>query len=57
MADTVIRCPAGRVFELVEALIEAGAANVNVRALDYVFEPANPLADRLFRRLDQGGRV
>ncbi len=57
MADTVIRCPAGRVFELVEALIEAGAANVNVRALDYVFEPANPLADRLLRRLEQGGRV
>ncbi|NNM72160.1 ATP phosphoribosyltransferase [Enterovirga aerilata] len=50
-AETVLRCPSGQVFDVVEALMAAGAANVTVRTLDYVFEPANPLADRLFARL------
>ncbi len=50
-ADTVLRCPAERVFGLVEALMAAGAANVTVRTLDYVFDQANPLAEKLFGRL------
>ena len=49
--DVVLRCPAAKVFPLVEALMLAGASDVTVRALDYVFERANPLADRLFGRL------
>lgn len=49
--DLAWRCPAGRVFGFVESLMAAGAENVTVRALDYVFEKANPLAERLFGRL------
>ncbi|MGA0595338.1 ATP phosphoribosyltransferase [Enterovirga sp. CN4-39] len=49
--EVVIRCPAAKVFPFVEALMQAGASDVTVRALDYVFEQANPLADRLFGRL------
>ncbi len=49
--DVVLRCPAAKVFPLVEALMLAGASDVTVQALDYVFEQANPLADRLFGRL------
>lgn len=53
-AEIGLRCPAERVFELVEALMGSGAENVTVRALDYVFEQANPLAERLFGRLAAG---
>jgi hypothetical protein len=54
--DTVLRCPADRVFGLVEALMAAGATNVTVRTLDYVFDQANPLAEKLFGRLAGQGR-
>jgi hypothetical protein len=39
------------VFELVEALMAAGAARATVTAHDYVFEQSDPLAERLFSRL------
>lgn len=49
--EVVLHCPNAQVFDLVDAIIDAGAANVTVRALDYVFEGANSFADRLFGRL------
>lgn len=49
--DVTLRCPVKHVFGLVDALLAAGARDVTVRTLDYVFRPANPLADRLFARL------
>jgi ATP phosphoribosyltransferase len=47
----VLHCPAGRVFDLVEALIGLGAQDVTVRAVDYVFRKTNPLVEHLFARL------
>ena len=49
--ELVLHCPAGRVFEVVDALLARGAQDVTVRTLDYVFSPANPLSERLFKRL------
>ncbi|HVL72746.1 MAG TPA: ATP phosphoribosyltransferase [Beijerinckiaceae bacterium] len=49
--ELVLRCPAGQVFGLVEALLAAGAGDVTVRALDYVFRTSDPLSQRLFARL------
>jgi ATP phosphoribosyltransferase len=49
--ELVLRCPKSHVFALVEALIAAGARDVTVGSVDYVFRPGNPLADRLFARL------
>ena len=42
--EIVLRCPKERVFALVEALVAAGARDVTVGAVDYVFRPGNPLA-------------
>ena len=53
--EFVLHCPTGRAFELAAALVEGGAQDVTVRALDYIFRTANPLADRLFARI--GHRV
>jgi ATP phosphoribosyltransferase len=49
--ELVLRCAKDRVFAVVDALVAAGAAEVTVGAVDYVFRPGNPLADRLFARL------
>lgn len=49
--ELVLRCPAARMFEVVEALLRLGAEDVSARTLDYVFQPANPLGERLFKRL------
>jgi ATP phosphoribosyltransferase len=49
--ELVLRCPTERVFAVVEALVAAGARDVTVGAVDYVFRPGNPLPDRLFARL------
>lgn len=49
--EAVMRAPAAAVFGLVEALIAAGAPEVSVRAVDYVFRPTNPLIQRLERRI------
>lgn len=49
--ELVLHCPTGRAFELAAALVEGGAQDVTVRALDYIFRTANPLADRLFARI------
>ncbi len=54
-SELVIRCPRGTVFGLVDALVGAGARDVTVRALDYAFDTANPLLDRLLRRLGDPG--
>ncbi|HKG77296.1 MAG TPA: ATP phosphoribosyltransferase [Beijerinckiaceae bacterium] len=50
--EIVLRCRADAVFDLVDALLAAGARDVTVRALAYVFQTANPLTDRLSKRLD-----
>ena len=49
--EFVLHCPAARVFEVVDELLRQGAEDVTVRTLDYVFSPANPLSERLFKRL------
>ena len=49
--ELVLRCPAETVFGLIDALLAAGARDVTVRALAYVFRTANPLTERLFNRL------
>jgi ATP phosphoribosyltransferase len=49
--EAVLHVPAERVFDIVEALLGAGAKDVTVRTLDYVFRPSNGLAERLFARL------
>jgi ATP phosphoribosyltransferase len=49
--EFVLHCPAAEVFGVVDVLLDAGARDVTVRTLDYVFRPANPLAERLFTRL------
>ena len=49
--ELVLRCPKERVLAFVEALVAAGARDVTVGAVDYVFRPGNPLPDRLFARL------
>jgi len=46
-----LRCPRAQAFALVDALMEAGAADVTVRAPDYVFKPGNALHDRLIGRI------
>jgi ATP phosphoribosyltransferase len=51
VAEAVLHVPAERVFEVVEALLGAGARDVTVRTLDYVFRPSNGLAERLLARL------
>ena len=47
----VVHVRSERVFEVVDALLAAGAGEVTVRALDYVFRTSNPLSERLFARL------
>ena len=49
--EAVLRCPAGAVFALADALVAAGGRGVTVRRVDYAFEAGNPLADRLLARL------
>lgn len=46
-----LHCPRKGVFALVEALTAAGADDVTVRALDYVFRRSNPLIEKLLARL------
>jgi ATP phosphoribosyltransferase len=46
-----IHCPRGAVFALVDDLSAAGATDVTVRALDYVFRQDNPLLEKLLRRI------
>ena len=49
--DVTLHVPANTVFGMVDALLAAGARDVAVRTLDYVFRPKNPLTERLFARL------
>ena len=49
--EAVLHCRAAQVFELVAALQSLGAHDVTVRTVDYLFRAANPLTDRLMRRL------
>lgn len=48
---TIIHCPAGKVGALSDRLIGLGAKAVTVSALQYVFQAANPLYERLAARL------
>ena len=52
-SELVLHCPAGSVFDLVDALLANGAQDITVRQLDYVFRTADPLGERLLRRLDR----
>ncbi len=49
--EIVLHCPVDAVFDLADALVQAGAGSVNVRRNDYAFTPDNPLMDRLLSRL------
>lgn len=49
--EIVLRCPESAVFDLAEALVQAGARAVSVRRIDYAFAAENPLAERLLARL------
>ncbi len=49
--EIVLRCPADGVFDLSDALVQAGARAVTVRRIDYAFQAENPLAERLLARL------
>ncbi|HEX2726137.1 MAG TPA: ATP phosphoribosyltransferase [Beijerinckiaceae bacterium] len=53
--ELVLHCPAREVFTVVDALLGAGARDVTVRTLDYVFRRTNPLSERLFTRLSPEG--
>jgi len=44
-------CPAGKVADLADWLIEHGAQNVTVGALDYIFSAVNPLYEKLLTRI------
>jgi ATP phosphoribosyltransferase len=46
-----LHCPKKAVFPLVEELTRAGADDITVRALDYVFRRTNPLIERLQARI------
>lgn len=46
-----IHCPVKAVFALADDLTAAGATDVTVRALDYVFRQDNPLLERLLKRI------
>lgn len=46
-----LHCPQKLVFPLVEELGRAGADDITVRALDYVFRRSNPLLERLTARI------
>lgn len=52
-ADGVVtlHCPRKAVFALVEELTKAGADDITVRELDYVFRRSNPLIERLLARI------
>jgi ATP phosphoribosyltransferase len=44
-------CPAGKVADVADWLIEHGAQNVTVGALDYIFSAVNPLYEKLLTRI------
>lgn len=46
-----LHCPKKSVFPLVDELTRAGADDITVRALDYVFRRSNPLIERLNARI------
>ncbi len=46
-----IHCPSYAVFDLVEDLSAAGATDITVRSLDYVFRRENPLLEQLLSRI------
>jgi ATP phosphoribosyltransferase len=46
-----IHCPHKAVFDLVADLTDAGATDVTVRSLDYVFRQDNPLLEKLLKRI------
>jgi ATP phosphoribosyltransferase len=50
-AELVVHCRTGEAFAVVAALQGIGARDISVRSFDYLFRSANPLTDRLFRRL------
>jgi ATP phosphoribosyltransferase len=45
------RCPQATLYECVEALRAAGASDVAVSRMDYVFAAANPMLDAVIKRL------
>lgn len=53
-AELVMHCEAGHVFAVTDALAVAGARDITVRSLDYVFRAHNPLQARFDKRLPAG---
>ena len=51
--ELVLHCPDSRVFDAVDALLVAGARDVTVRTLDYVFKTDSLMGQRLFQRLGE----
>ncbi len=49
--ELVLHCAAGQVFAVADDLARAGARDISVRSLDYVFRAHNPLIARLEQRL------
>ncbi len=49
--EIVLRCPEAAMFDLADALVQAGARAVSVRRIDYAFSAENPLSERLLARL------
>lgn len=51
--ELVLHAPRAAVFPLVDALAQAGASEIGVRALEYLFRPENSLLARLEERLSE----
>jgi ATP phosphoribosyltransferase len=52
-SELVLHCAVDHVFDIASELAAAGARDISVRSLDYVFRAHNPLIARLEKRLPQ----
>ncbi len=52
-SELVLHCAVDHVFDIADELAAAGARDISVRSLDYVFRAHNPLIARLEQRLPQ----
>ncbi|WP_375458368.1 ATP phosphoribosyltransferase [uncultured Enterovirga sp.] len=51
--ELILHCPTDAVFAVVDGLLAAGAEDVAVHRLDYVFRTGEPLISRLFSRIGE----
>lgn len=52
-SELILHCATDHVFHIADELAAAGARDISVRSLDYVFRAHNPLIARLEKRLPQ----